>query len=191
MNTYVCKTSDGYDIDRACVDSGQMMIADVAVLARYVGSTPEQIVATSDGVIVKHDLAPGWHHVSAGYWRRDHWGKRIAHAEVSWSAHKEPVGLLAEDMVLIESDMLMFVDPCYILDDEDEVVEEGDFDVIVAESPYSLACDVTLKRGHGNIGETGLWVTSSGLGDGDYRVDEDDLTIYFLDDPKDEEDEDW
>ena len=173
-NQYAGRFSCGSPVTHADVDSGQIMIGDVAVLTEFTGAADGHFMA--DGVVVKHDLAPGYYKVWVEEDRR--WGGRIASVEVGTSAY--PGDVDNYEVVLVKSDLLFFGDPCYVLNDD---LEKG-------EDHYSLACEVSLSpNGYGNIGDTGIFVTTSGLGDGTYRVDADDLRIYFLNDPWDEEEE--
>jgi len=176
-NEYAVRYSCGSQVTHADVDSGQIMIGDVAVLTEFVG-TDDTSDFMNNGVVVKHDLMPGYHKVWVEYDR--HWDGRVASVEVRTA----PYDALDKDfeMVLIKSDLLFFGDPCYVLNDD---WEKG-------EAHYDLACEASLSPlGYGNIGDTGIFVTTSGLGDGTYRVDADDLKIYFLNDPwGEEEDED-
>ena len=182
-NEYVAQDRWG-KVTHAPVDSGQIMIADVAVLAEFmkgtvkgpVGDGVDGLIAHSSGVVVKHDLVPGYYKVWVEHDR--HWGGRPASVEVGASVYDRDVDNY--EVVLVKSDLLIFVDPCYVLNDDSEI----------GENQYELACEVSLSpKGYGNIGDTGIFVTTSGLGDGEYRVDADDLTIYFINDPWDKEDE--
>jgi hypothetical protein len=172
-NEYAGRYSCGSAVTHADVDSGQIMIGDVAVLTEFTGAADGHFM--NDGVVIKHDLAPGYYKVWVEHDR--HWGCP-ASVEVGTSVYHGDVDKF--EVVLVKSDLLFFGDPCYVLNDDSEK----------GEAHYDLACEVSLSPlGYGNIGDTGIFVTSSGLGDGTYRVDADDLTIYFLNDPWDEEDE--
>jgi len=161
----------------ADVDSGQIMIADVDILAKYSDCDKKEL--HRNGVVVRHNLEPGNYSVDPEQWNRSIWGDRIASVGVSKYRTDSD-----HDYVTIVSDELIFVDPCYVL--------RGEFDDH-GEGEYGSACQVSLSsQGYGNIGDTGMFVTTSGLGDGSYPVEG--LTIHFLDYEEEEdedEDEDW
>ena len=169
----------------ADVDSGQIMIADVEILAKYSDCDKKEL--EYNGVVVRHNLEPGNYSVDAER-VMNYWGDRVASVGVSKYRTDSD-----HDYVTIVSDELIFVDPCYVL--------RGEFDDH-GEGEYGSACEVSLSsQGYGNIGDTGMFVTTSGLGDGSYPVEG--LNIHFLyeeeedeyedeyDDEDEDEDEDW